>query len=171
MATQPKQKPGRSKQNYATPAIFIDAAKAYLEIPSFAFDFAADEHNAKASRWWNEQVDSLSRPAEEWVDVLEGRWGWLNPPYANIGKWAKRCAEVSRLGGKVAFLVPAGVGSNWFRDYVYDAQAHTLFLNGRIPFMPDKPNWLYPKDCILSLYAKGNQGNAIWQWRKEVGRA
>ncbi|MDQ3171346.1 MAG: phage N-6-adenine-methyltransferase [Acidobacteriota bacterium] len=146
--------------------VFIDAAKSYLDIPSFGFDFAADETNTKALRFWGEEVDSLSRSAEEWVSTLDGRWGWLNPPYANIGQWAKRCAEVATLGGKIAFLVPAGVGANWYRDYVHDAYTHTLFLNGRIPFMPDKPTWLYPKDCILVLYARGYQGNNVWSWRK-----
>lgn len=165
---QPEQKPGRSKQNYATPAIFIDAVKAKLGIDGFAFDFAADEFNTKAQRWWNEQVDSLSRTPEEWVAELGGRWGWLNPPYANIGPWAKRCNEVALLGGKVAFLVPAGVGANWYRDHVHRAHARTLFLNGRIPFMPDKPTWLYPKDCILSLYSLGFQGNDVWTWRNET---
>ncbi len=69
--------------------------------------------------------------------------------------------------------MPASVGSNWYRYYVHN-EAFTLFLNGRIPFMPDKPNWLYPKDCMLALYGTGvSSGNDVWTWRKSpvVGEA
>lgn len=166
--TQPEQKPGRSKQDYATPAVFINAVKFRLQIDAFDFDFAADATNAKAPHWWGEAVDSLAMPAQKWADQIGNGWGWLNPPFSKIGPWATKCAEVAATThGKIAFLVPAAVGSNWYRDHVHKAHARVLFLNGRIPFMVDKPKWLYPKDCILVLYGLGNQGSDVWTWRKQ----
>lgn len=162
--SQPEQKPGRSKQDYATPENFIAATKTLLGIERFAFDFAADVTNAKALRWWSEDVDSLSMMPSDWVAKIDGGWGWLNPPFSKIKPWALRCSQVRAAGGSIAFLVPAGVGANWYRDYIH-GQALVLALNGRLAFMPDKPDWLYPKDCILCLYSpKVPPGFDVWSW-------
>lgn len=175
MATQPQQKPGRSKQDYATPENFITAVKFRLGVREFAFDFAADETNHKADHWWGEAFDALHASPAMWKDQLhrhgESGWGWLNPPFKNIAPWSRRCAEVRALGGSIAFLVPAGVGANWYRDHV-DGRALVLALNGRLAFMPDKPDWWYPKDCILALYAPHfPPGFEIWDWRRTLREA
>ena len=172
--TTPEQKPGRSKQDYATPKAFLAAVMHYLDIQRFAFDFAADEHNAVAPHWFGITQDALRQP--DWELFCTRGWGWLNPPYADIGPWAKRCKETRDHGGQIAFLVPAGVGSNWFRDYV-DGVAKVLFLNGRLCFIPNwrelgfKQKPLYPKDCILCLYSPITAPDyEVWDWRKEISR-
>ncbi len=162
MTTMPVQKPYRSKQDYRTPAIFLEATMRLLAIRNFTFDYAADAENTVAPEYYSETGDALSLP--EWP-VRPG-WGWLNPPFTKIGPWAMRCRDLGRRGGKVALLVPAAVGSNWFRDYVAD-QAAVLFLNGRLAFMPDHPTWLYPKDCILALYGLDCWPRyEVWSWKK-----
>lgn len=159
----PQQKPGHSKQTYATPMRFIQSVMRRLGINRFAHDFAADHLNTQAATYFDEQRDALSVAC--WADFIPlGTWGWLNPPFAKIGLWAKKCVEVRDQGRQIALLVPAGVGANWFRDYV-DGHALVLALNGRLPFMPDKPKWLYPKDCILALYSpKIQTGFEVWSW-------
>ena len=163
----PEQKPHRSKQDYSTPDNFIQAVKRRLGVKEFAFDFAADAENSKAGqKYWGELTDSLSEPPEVWFHKCYLGWGWLNPPYTDIESWAIRCMETAAFGGSIALLVPAGVGSNWFRDYV-DGIAQVLLLNGRLAFMPDKPTWLYSKDCILCLYSPTIEpGYEVWNWRK-----
>lgn len=176
--TVPAQKPHRSKQNYATPADFIAAVKARLGIEQFSHDFAADGENTKAVSYFNAELNAFT--FEHWEfwslygspsgPLTPPSCGWLNPPYTDIGPWAKRCMETGAAGGRMALLVPASVGSNWFRDYV-DGHAHVLFLNGRLAFMPDKPTWLYPKDCMLVLYGnKVEPGCEVWNWRQTLGR-
>lgn len=166
--SQPVQKPHRSKQNYATPEAFMVAAKRRLGIDRFLHDFAADEFNAKALTHFDEARDALSVP--DWHTYAVGGWGWLNPPYKQIGPWAYACSQMKLNGGSIAFLVPAAVGSNWFRDYV-DGHALVLLLNGRIPFMPNKPKWLYPKDCILCLFSPSvAPGYEVWTWRAQKAR-
>ena len=167
MSKMPTQKPGKSCQTYATPAVFIDAVKRLLKIRSFAFDFAADSTNTQAIRYWSVKDDSLSIPASEWAQHCGQGWGWLNPPFAQIEPWVAKCLDVASLGGHIAFLVPASVGSNWYRDYIHDQDGvRVLFLNGRIPFMPDKPKWLYPKDCELVLFGTGEPFQSdVWTWR------
>jgi phage N-6-adenine-methyltransferase len=166
--TMPKQKPGKSGQVFSTPANFMRAITRRPDIREFTIDLAADPLNAKAHRWLGpggEHPDALS--FRSWAplilrDPVPQRWGWLNPPFAKIGPWAERCAATRDEGGRVAFLVPAAVGSNWFRDHV-DGKALVLFLNGRLHFMPDKPTWGYPKDCILALYGV-RPGYEVWSW-------
>lgn len=186
--TMPAQKPGRSKQNYGTPQDFLAAARGRLGINAFSFDFACDLKNKKAKRGWTEKDNSLSKSAEQWAeqcysDDLEGdtgKWGWLNPPFADIEPWVIKCLETSIAGGRIVFLVPASVGSNWYRDYIHDQfGVQTLFLNGRLCFIE---NWrttinpatgkfytsepLYPKDCILVLFGTNEAYNAdVWTWK------
>jgi phage N-6-adenine-methyltransferase len=162
----PIQKPGRSKQDYATPHNFLTAVKRLLSIDRFTFDFAADYQNAVAPAFYDVTVDALSK--SDWSYRCGSGWGWLNPPYANIGPWAKKCQQCKKEGGQIAFLVPAGVGANWFRDYV-DGVAKVLLLNGRLAFMKDKPTWLYPKDCILCLFSPSIKPEyAVWSWKALV---
>lgn len=161
MTTMPAQKPGRSKQDYATPPEFIAAVKHRLRIREFGIDLAASADNAKASRWVGQLLDSLSL---EWgtYELSWDGWAWLNPPYTDIGAWAKKCADARPE--KIALLVPAAVGANWFRDHV-DGKAHVLLLNGRISFDGIAP---YPKDCVLCLYGPCYQGYSVWDWRHEL---
>ena len=155
--TSPLQKPGRSKQDYETPPEFIEAVKARLGIMEFCIDLAADRRNAKSAIYFSERDDSL---LQDWEAFSGKGWCFLNPPFANITPWAKKCSE---SGIKIAFLVPAAVGSNWFRHYV-DGKARVLLLNGRISFDGIGP---YPKDCILCLYGV-TPGYEIWNWRKSA---
>ena len=160
---QPAQKPHRSKQDYATPQVFIEAVKIRLGIKEFAFDFAADELNTKARRFWSEADNSLSLGHYNWAGAVGSGWGWLNPPFSDIGPWAARCAQLRHDGGSVAFLAPAGVGANWYRDFV-DKHALVLALNGRLSFDGVAP---YPKDLLLCLYQPNvPPGFEVWNWRE-----
>lgn len=170
--TMPQQRPHRSKQNYSTPVDFIAAAKALLGISAFAFDFAASASNTKATRYWSKRHDALSYSPAEWAQQLPSQsdWGWLNPEFEKIAPWAARCAAVRELGRNIAFLVPASVGANWFRDHVA-GHAHVKFLNGRLAFIPNKPEALYPKDCILALFSpRWQAAYVVWEWRTEVAK-
>lgn len=162
MARMPKQRPGRSKQNYATPWEFVHRVETRLGIARFQHDFAADVTNSKGITHFDIKANALSLPSLEWRwSVGPTGWGWLNPPYANIEPWAQMCYETYlKHGTRIALLVPASVGSNWFRDYVFGA-AKVLALNGRISFDGIAP---YPKDCMLCLYGE-KAGFDVWNWR------
>lgn len=155
----PKQKPGRSKQDYCTPPEFIQAVKKRLGIGDFKIDLAADVFNTIAFQCYAKQENSL---IQSWI--MDG-WGWLNPPFANIRPWVTKACDESLKGAQVAMLVPAGVGANWWRDYVHD-KAHVLMLNGRLTFVGEEAP--YPKDCALLLYTSYVKGGyEVWNWRIE----
>ena len=157
----PKQKPGRSRQDFGTPPEFIAAVKTHLGIGRFGWDLAASEDNGKADSYIDEEINSLTL---DWSLVAPDGWNWLNPPFGHIAPWAAKCAASKALC-QVAMLVPAGVGANWFRDFV-DGHAFVLFLNGRLSFDGIAP---YPKDCMLCLYSLLlAPGYCVWNWRAPV---
>lgn len=173
MATMPRQKPGRSKQDYGTPQVFIDAVKGLLDIDNFEVDLAATASNTKAPFYYDVSVNSLEQP---W-HIGDG-WNWLNPPYANITDWVERAHYFAHHHGtSTAILIPAGVGSNWWRKWVHE-KCLVMFLNGRITFDGTLPNPKtgkpdpYPKDCALLLYGvhplrdiRPAIGYDIWRWQ------
>lgn len=179
--SMPVQKPGKSKQNYATPENFMIAITRYLGIEAFAFDFAAEKCNRKGTRFWTEEDNSLSKSSLQWAkQVREGAWGWLNPPYSDINPWAQACKHAKEDGASIAFLVPLS-SADWVRDHVF-GEALILALNGRLNFMGE--NWrelydykgelftsepLYPKDCMCCLFSPHiDPGFDVWDWRREL---
>lgn len=163
--TPPRQKPHRSRQDYSTPPVFLDAVRRRLGIPRFLFDFAATGRNATADAYWAEDDDALTRA--DWAAQVGEGWGWLNPPFGHIDPWASKCWELKQAGGRIAFLVPASVGANWFKRFVH-RKARMWFLNGRLGFLEDRPREPYPKDCLLALYAPElAPGYDVWDWRRE----
>ena len=91
-----------------------------------------------------------------------GPWTWLNPPFANLRPWVAKAWEESQEGAYVAMLVPAAVGSNWWRDFVH-RKVPVLFLNGRLTFVGEEN--CYPKDLCLLLYSPWCvAGYEVWSW-------
>jgi DNA (cytosine-5)-methyltransferase 1 len=158
----PKQKPGRSKQDYCTPPEFLEALKRRLHITEFEIDLATSDENHVAQMWITEQNNSL---IQNWGPPYVKGWGFCNPPFAHIRPWVEKAATESANGALIAMLVPAGVGANWWRDYV-DGLAHVLFLNGRLTFVGETAP--YPKDCAILLWTPFIYGGyEIWNWRTE----
>lgn len=158
----PEQKPGRSEQVVATPPDFLEAVKTRLGISEFAMDLAADENNTVSVNWIGEEEDSLSEEVK-WTDPDVEGWCWLNPPYSHIEPWVEKAWVQSQEGAKLAVLIPASVGANWWRDWVR-GKAYVTYLNNRIKFVGHKD--LYPKDLALLLYAPFLEGGScMWRWR------
>jgi hypothetical protein len=159
--TMPKQKPGKSIQEVGTPKEFIQAiAKQFTQID---VDLAANNTNKVCP-------DYLG-PGSLFEDSLKVQWHklngflFLNPPFGKIKPWVKKCHEENLLGAEIGLLVPASVGSNWFRDYVFK-KAHVYFLSPRIKFVGHKH--LYPKDLMFCWYSPKliNPNMTIWNWKK-----
>jgi phage N-6-adenine-methyltransferase len=154
---EPVQKPGRSKQDYGTPPELLAAVKARLQIADFVCDLAATRDNAVAHHYCTDAFAEYS-----WN--FGPGWNWLNPPYGNIEQWVKRAYLETRTRAiKTAVLIPAAVGSNWWRDWVH-GKAEALFLNPRITFVGCVDP--YPKDCALLLYRPVIETPYdVWTWK------
>lgn len=159
--TEPRQKPGRSKQDYGTPPELLDAIKRRLAIHDFACDLAAsDENTVTHMGYITAQDDALAMPS--WG--FGPGWNWLNPPFSTIGPWVQRAyTETRQRAVKTAVLIPAAVGSNWWRDWVH-LKAEAIFLNPRLTFVGCADP--YPKDCALLLYRPVvDQPYDVWTWK------
>jgi DNA (cytosine-5)-methyltransferase 1 len=162
--SMPAQRPGTSKQDVRTPKAFLDAVKLRLGIDAFTVDLAASRSNTVAKQFYSERSNALVQP---WT--LDGQFHWLNPPYADIKPWVKKAYEEMQLGARTAMLLPAGVGSNWWRDFVH-GNARVLLLNGRITFVGHETG--YPKDLVLLIYEPGViPAYETWTWANEHRRA
>lgn len=172
----PKQKPGKSKQDYGTPDDFLAAALDLLEIETFDMDLACRKDNQIQPSRRGMHFPKHDSLVERWPMCYAGLWHFLNPEFRLISKFVAKCWRFAKQGGRVAVLVPAGVGSNWYAEHV-NGKAFVYFLNGRLifkgtPINPrtGKPD-AYPKDCMLILYglrdADGKliTGNDVWRWK------
>lgn len=153
--SEPVQKPGRSKQDYATPWEFIRAVEA--RFGPIDFDLAAHEGNTKCITYFTEADDSLK---QDWT-ILRGNL-WLNPPFGDIAPWARKCAESAHefaLGTRIFLLVPASIGSRWFAEHVHH-RALVLGLSPRLSFDGKNP---FPKDLMMAIYGVA-PGFDVWRW-------
>lgn len=145
---------GKNDGVYRTPDDFRAAVVARFGMPRI--DLACDETNKFGAYGLDESLDSLRLNWSDWIPHNPAAYGWLNPPFERIAPWAKKAAESVE---RVLVLVPAAIGSNWFRDYVF-GHARVYALNGRLDFGAGP----YPKDCMLCDYGD-EPGLEIWSWR------
>lgn len=136
---------------YRTPDDFREAVSARFGMPVVDLACSPGNQFGRLGVYWH----SLAQDWNQYADLL-----WLNPPYNNIRPWAEKCAESN---ANILLLVPASVGSNWFRDYVF-ARARVYLLNGRMSFDGKHP---YPKDLILCHYGD-KPGFEVWSWKKQA---
>ena len=154
----PAQKPGKSKQDYATPREFIAAVER--RFGPLAWDLAAHEGNHVTTDWFGPGATCDDSRVYPW-HAIQGNL-WLNPPFADIEPWAEKCAIESAMGARIMLLVPASVGSEWYRKWVH-GRALVLFLSPRLSFDGKAP---YPKDCLLAAYGDyDGRGCECWRWR------
>lgn len=157
MSTMPVQKPGRSEQIVCTPTEFLASLKRKLGIEEFEIDLAASEENAVAGEWYTEEDDAL---IQGWA---RAGWAYCNPPYSDIEPWVAKAYTERGKGASVAMLLPASVGSNWWKAYVHN-KAYVLLINGRLTFVGHTSP--YPKDLIVALYTPyGPHGYDVWSWK------
>lgn len=155
----PEQKPGRSKQDYRTPPAFLRAVKERWAIEEFDCDLAADVLNRVCEHYYCLERDALVHP---WK--LGDGWNWLNPPFGKLAPWVMRgWKQREESGARTLILVPAGVGSNWWAEWVHE-KALVLLLRPRMTFMDETDP--YPKDLCLLVYAPDVQpGYQLWKWK------
>lgn len=153
--TEPKQKPGRSKQDYGTDPKFLAAIER--RFGKIDFDLAARADNAVVPNFYSPEQDSLK---QDWT--LPGvRVAFLNPPFADIRPWAEKCESVRNLPRWTLMLVPASVGSAWFAAHV-EAKAMVFGIGPRLTFIGAQDP--YPKDLLVACFGFSIAGFGTWRW-------
>ena len=154
----PKQKPGKSRQDYQTPIEFVRAVRGLLGIVDFDIDLAADTRNRVCREFYSQRKSAFDHT---WR--VRNGWNWCNPPFTKIGPWVERGLEMTRdREAQTCFLLPASVSSNWFAEWAHQ-KALVLFVRPRLTFVGcDDP---YPKDLMLLLYSPAvPPGYDTWRW-------
>jgi phage N-6-adenine-methyltransferase len=146
---------GASKQDYRTPRDLLEAVEA--RFGAIAWDLAASADNAVADRWIGEEQNSLT---VAWNGLSPGRLLWCNPPFGQLAPWASKAAREADLGARIALLVPAGVGSRWFGEYVL----HRALVLALVPRPSFDGKHSYPKDILLAVYGEPRTFEQ-WRWR------
>lgn len=153
----PAQKPGTSEQTVETPADFLAAVIA--QFGGLEVDLACTEANSKAPIAHTEEIDRVFG----WEHYKFGNL-WLNPPFGKCGEFARRSWEhvCKHPHARILMLVPASVGSNWFREHVH-GKAGILALSPRLKFVGHASP--FPKDLMLCVYGGWDIGFGCWRWK------
>lgn len=163
-ANTPRQKV-KQETTYGTPLWLVKAIERDFGL-KLVFDLAADEDSYVVrgrslvysdtvrvgyKRYYDFQDNSL---AQDWNNLSGDLW--LNPPFANIKDWCAKCSTY--VNGTICLLVPASLGSKWFRDYCMGRPVY--ILDSRITF--DGHTDPYPKDLMVVMF-----NNSHWFDNKE----
>jgi phage N-6-adenine-methyltransferase len=94
----------------------------------FDLDPCAEEHTAKAPRFYTKQDDGLNHP---WFGRV-----FVNSPYSDPRPWCERAlrAAASDEAELVVMLLPASTATAWFHEVVLP-NAHLEFVRRRIRFL------------------------------------
>jgi hypothetical protein len=150
----PNSNPEVGQQNYRTPPDFLIACLRRAGFEDFAFDLActaADCVGAEGGFMYPE----LNALEEDWSFLADVGLSWLNPPFAQSGAFAKKCAE---SGIPILANVPVAIGTNWWRQYVH-RKAVVLGVGRLVYNLPDgspvlgkngKPQGINRDVCVLA---------------------
>jgi phage N-6-adenine-methyltransferase len=156
----PAQQPGNSKQDYATPREFLDAVER--RFGPIRFDLAAHHGNHVVENYYGPGSPKGEDSFKQNWSLLGGVL-WLNPEFADIAPWAEKCKTDGAAGARVKMLVPASVGSDWFREHVHH-RALVLALSPRLTFVGETDP--YPKDLMLCAFGPWiAPGFDCWRWK------
>ena len=149
-----------SNQIVRTPVDFIYAVEQ--RFGTITWDLAANSDNCQVNDDREAYFGPESKHGEnaflqEWQGL--GGLAWLNPPFADIEPWARKCAEsFMKYRQRIALLIPAGVCTNYVIDYVKPF-AYVFECTPR-PFKKEV------RDVILALYEPSHYvGRETWRWR------
>jgi hypothetical protein len=155
----PRQKPGKSRQDYCTPPELLRAIERDFNVTRWAADLACDASNKICEVGYGP-----GSPFGE--DSFQADWKipgdlYLNPPFADIEPWVRKCATTERVG-RIFQLAPASVGSNWYLGLVH-GRAHVIAISPRVTFQGETSP--YPKDLVLLEWGRVRGGFSTWRWK------
>lgn len=150
------------REDWGTPReLFGTLAKEH----NFVIDLCANKDNALCDRYIDEHTDifssaamSIAAEAKRGADALHP-YAWINPPYKRNGKtglFVSRAVEIcNEVGLGLVALIPASVGSVWWRENVVPAFDFWISL-GRIRFVGAPCSSQFD----LALAVRAEPGNA-----------
>jgi phage N-6-adenine-methyltransferase len=151
------------REDWGTPIdLFLTLSFAHR----FAVDLCASPASALCSFWVTEGVDLMSPLAGDVVrDAARAHargpaYAWINPPYrgaGGTGLFVVRAAELCLVHGLgLVALIPASVGSRWWRESV-DPFFDFVIFTPRLRF-EGAPSSAQFDSAICVMHAPGDKG-------------
>lgn len=134
------------RDDWITPPVILDRVRTIGRIALDPCPGEATVHGALNIRhgrhWRGWYGDGLSLSWKRLVDEAGGGLVFVNPPYGGyrrkLKNWIAKCISESEAGCEVVCLVPAAVGSRWFRPIFETANAGCAWF-GRVQFLLPDP--------------------------------
>lgn len=126
----------------------------------FSVDLAASAVNRLHENYVTSEMDALKI---SWVGMFGPSWGWMNPPYSDIGPFVKKAAEQQASGFGTVMLVPADTSVGWFTEALAAVSEVRLITGGRLSFIradTGKPVNGNNKGSMLLIFRPGEIGTA-----------
>lgn len=98
----------------------------------FSVDLAASSVNRLHENYVTAEMDTLKI---NWVGMFGHSWGWMNPPYSDIGPFVRKAAEQQSAGFGTVMLVPADTSVGWFTEALAKVSEVRLITGGRLSFI------------------------------------
>ncbi len=153
------------REDWGTPPdLFATLSTAH----DFVIDLCASTENTLCLHWITEGMDIMSPRADKFVGLVSGlsavdgdsRYAWLNPPYQGGGKtglFVARAAELCLANGLgLVALIPASVGSRWWRECV-DPFFDFVIFTPRLTFL-GAPATAQFDSAVCVMRATGEMG-------------
>lgn len=145
MAHQRRTRNTRHRQAWWTPEPL--RARLHKDYRLVLDAAACPDSTLVPSNWMGPKHPDRSRrdalTYDHWLDLVPSRDRTrraavhLNPPFyppATLRAFLQRAAATRDTGLTVVTLIPASVGTEWWHDYVIDADADVEVLRGRLRF-------------------------------------
>jgi len=85
------------------------------------------------------------------LDGLTIEWGkrtFVNPPYSDIKKWAKKCYEESLKRKTIVMLIPSRTDTKYWHDHIMLAD-EIRFIKGRLKFGDATNSAPFPSAVVI----------------------
>jgi len=139
----PATKRHRSRQNHPTPWGFICAIENRFDM--IEIDLAATKTVRKAGRFITPKQNSLR---QDWTTMLDGKMGYLNPPFDPVTPWIEKCVEEAVKGARFVALLRASIDAHWFWKMAHHCTVYAI--SPRIKFIGSKQG--YPSSLIVASF-------------------
>lgn len=124
--------------DYSTPQYLFNTLNDEFH---FTLDPCATDENTKCDKYYTISENGLNF---SW----DRHCVFCNPPYSQIQKWVKKCAEEAQKGTTVVMLIPARTDTRWFHDYIYK-KSEIRFIKGRLRFGNSKNSAPFPSMIVI----------------------
>lgn len=163
------------KQDWATPRELFEACeRRFLDGATFDIDLAANEKNHMCKDWIGpgSRDPDLLDAANFGRDIF-AKTAWLNPPFADTGKFLGIATKFNEL--HLVALVLASTSTAWFREYVC-GKADVYFLTPRPRFedgLTDaergKKAGGGDRDLMILDYNRSDRRRrpCVWNWKTD----